>query len=235
MVEGKAGRLRVRTLPVALKKPTQKESAFLLFTRYLLWGIIKVAERIDIMPPRMIIIMEQQINNDIKAEEHLGLVRSIVCKYIPPGIKIDDTEEYSDGLIGLFNAIKKFDPEHHKFSTFAFKCISNAVIQGIRSRKRKKRVALKPVSLDIDIAKNEKEEIDFSSIVECLMQEHPDDTKTDIENKRILYEHYVLGKTWDAIGKELGVTRMRAMQRGQLAVQLLKNRYSSTDDLDCDF
>lgn len=176
----------------------------------------------------------EQLHNEIKAEDHLGLVRSIVCKYIPSGIKIDDTEEYSDGLIGLFNAIKKFDPERHKFSTFAFQCIKNSVIQGIRARKRKKRIALNPIPLDVDIAKNEKDEIDFSSIVECLMTEHPDDTKTDIENKKILYEHYVNGKTWDAIGKELGVTRMRAMQRGQIAVQLLKSRFFSISDLDCD-
>lgn len=176
--------------------------------------------------------MEQQY--EINAEEHLGLVKSIVCKYIPSGLKIDDTEEYSDGLIGLFNAIKKFNPEQHKFSTFAFQCIKNSVIQGIRSRKRKKRIALNPISLDLDIAQNETEDINFSSIVECLMTEHPDDTKTDIENKKILYQHYVEGKTWDAIGKELGVTRMRAMQRGQIAIKLLKSRYLSINDLDCD-
>ena len=163
---------------------------------------------------------------EIRAEDHLGLVRKVVLKYIVPGVKLDDTEEYSDGLIGLFHAIEKFNTEKDiEFSTFAFCCIKNAVIQGIRQRKKQKQNDGNTCSLDFDYAIPDK--IDYFSVVDHIFANHEDDSPTDTRNKRMLYENYILGKTWDAIGEEFGFTRAFAWQCGESAILLLKTRFAN--------
>jgi RNA polymerase sporulation-specific sigma factor len=166
----------------------------------------------------------------IKAEEHLGLVRKVALQYISPGSKVDDTEEYSDGLMGLFKAINSFDStKHNQFSTFAFQCIKNTIVQGIRGRQTKKKQVIKPISLEIDCA--QQTQVNYFEFVDQLFSEHPEDNETDKQNKTILYRNYILNETWDLIGKDLGVSRVRAMQRGQEAILLLKKRFSMDFDL----
>lgn len=166
----------------------------------------------------------------IKAEEHLGLVRKVALQYISPGIKVDDTEEYSDGLMGLFKAIQSFDAtQDNQFSTFAFHCIKNEIVQGIRSRQTKKTKLMKSMSLEIDYPQEDK--INHFKFVEELFAPHEEDTEDDLFNKDILHRYFIIGETWDAIGKGLGVSKMRACQRGQEAIALLKKRFSNDLDL----
>jgi len=75
---------------------------------------------------------------EIKAEDHLGLV-TLIAKPYAAGRKCSlmDSEVFSDGCLGLMNAIEAFDESlGWQFSTFATKCIRTAIHDGIKRRRR---------------------------------------------------------------------------------------------------
>lgn len=73
----------------------------------------------------------------IKAEEHMGLVAMIAKPYAAAGkVSLRDSEVFSDGCLGLMNAIEAFDESlGYQFSTFATKCIRTAIHDGIKRRR----------------------------------------------------------------------------------------------------
>jgi len=85
---------------------------------------------------------------EIKAEDHLGLV-TLIAKPYAAGRKYSlmDSEVFSDGCLGLMNAIEAFDESlGWQFSTFATKCIRTAIHDGIKRRLLRQRfnVLIKP-------------------------------------------------------------------------------------------
>jgi RNA polymerase sigma factor (sigma-70 family) len=87
--------------------------------------------------------------DQIRVEDHLGLVRLLAgkflksdrewsfCEFEPP-VALEDTEEYSDGLVGLFQATRCYHAIHNgksvRFSTYAYYCIKNEIIKGRKQR-----------------------------------------------------------------------------------------------------
>jgi len=60
-------------------------------------------------------------------KKYLPMVKYIVKnQHVPP---VDFEDYFQEGMIGLFKAIKEFDPEHfsNKFSTFAYICIQRRI------------------------------------------------------------------------------------------------------------
>ena len=53
---------------------------------------------------------------------------------------IQDSWEYSDGILGLLKAIEFHDPSKASFMTYAHHCIHNAIKSGHRVRKDKERM-----------------------------------------------------------------------------------------------
>lgn len=72
------------------------------------------------------------------AENHIGLVAMIAKPYAAAEkTSLMDSEVFSDGCLGLMNAIEDFDETlGFQFSTFASKCIRTAIHDGIKRRRR---------------------------------------------------------------------------------------------------
>ena len=94
---------------------------------------------------------------DDKAEEellqrHKSLVRTKANLYYIIGA--DEEDVLQEGMIGLFNAIRKYDDSQAaSFSTFAGHCIANQIISAIRSANtRKHQILNESVSLDESIS-----------------------------------------------------------------------------------
>jgi len=158
-------------------------------------------------------------------EDHIGLVIKVLESFSIKGKKTD-SEEYADGLVGLWNAIENFNPSYgYKFSTFAHKCIKNEINRGIRYRRRLKRsLPFQPLE-EIDLASipiQNKESSDLC--VKSLMLDNKEDTPKDRRDKLNLKQHYLEGKSWEQIGKENNKTRVWAMQRGQRAIELIRHQ-----------
>jgi len=172
----------------------------------------------------------------IKAEDHLGLVRMVVSKYVPKGVNTEDSEEYSEGVLALINAYKEYKPEVGLFSTYAVVCIKKSLIQRWRRQKRQKRQG-NVVSIDSELCPATTpatiDKLVVGVVIEDMFKDHKDDTEKDIRNKKILYDHFMNEMTWAEIaeqmvsryGQEKLVSRVCAQQYGFAALELIRQRF----------
>jgi RNA polymerase sporulation-specific sigma factor len=99
------------------------------------------------------LVRRAQQDGDREACEYLlykyrGLVRAKVNSYFLMGAERDDLMQI--GMIGLWEAITDFCPEHHtSFASFAKVCIQRQMISAIKAATRQKQIPLNTsVSLD---------------------------------------------------------------------------------------
>jgi RNA polymerase sigma-H factor len=99
------------------------------------------------------LVRRAQESGDREACEYLlykyrGLVRAKVNSYFLMGAERDDLMQI--GMIGLWEAITDFCPEHHtSFASFAKVCIQRQMISAIKAATRQKQIPLNTsVSLD---------------------------------------------------------------------------------------
>ena len=176
------------------------------------------------------------MSNEIKLENHIGLVKSIVKKYIKNNIYMEDSEEYADGLIGLHKAIKNFkENQNTAFQTYAYHCIKNAILDGIKNRNDEKNTNfidfdLSKVLEDFDFSQYTK--LDMIKIIQSIIEPNQNDTEDEKINKEIIKLYYLDHKTWEQIGKIFNLTKMRVFQRGKEYIQQLKNKYKDYSIID---
>ncbi len=69
--------------------------------------------------------------------QHYGLVVHQALNFV---INKQDLDDYiQSGLIGLLKAIRNYNPDRSKFSTFATVCIRNEILKYAKKQKRQKR------------------------------------------------------------------------------------------------
>lgn len=79
------------------------------------------------------------------AEDNMNLVYSIIHRYYPNSV--NDEDIIQSGMMGLCYAVNTYDESKSKFSTYAFRCICNAINKEFYSRKKYKN----QLSLDYDV------------------------------------------------------------------------------------
>ena len=141
------------------------------------------------VPDEELIKMIQNDNNTY-ALEHLmdryrNLVNIKVSKYYMIGAEREDIVQ--EGLIGLFKAIKSYQPEkQNSFKTFANMCIERQLITAIKSSNRQKHMPLNSyLSLNMSAYHNEEDgnesNADLLEILNANLIEDPLDTITQKE------------------------------------------------------
>jgi len=140
---------------------------------------------------------------------------------------VENSEEYSDALLGLLMATKKHDGVRC-FSTFAFACMRNEVIGGYKKRKKQK--PLNVIGLNEKIEKElETTPVSKEIPVETVgkfFEVHPKDTSKDLLNKKILYKRFIEKKSWKDIVEELELSGpMFAIKRAKKAIELIRKRF----------
>ena len=125
-----------------------------------------------------------------------------------------------EGLIGLYKAIKSFDPEkQNSFKSFANLCIERQLITAIKSSNRQKHMPLNSyLSLNMSAYDNEDDDTSIYDIFDANIIEDPLDTITkkeyyksveDITDKSLsIFEKNVLnelvnGSSYTAIAQKL--------------------------------
>ena len=178
------------------------------------------------VPDEELIKMIQNDNNTY-ALEHLmnrykNLVNIKVSKYYMIGAEKEDIVQ--EGLIGLFKAIKSFQPQkQNSFKTFANMCIERQLITAIKSSNRQKHMPLNSyLSLNMSAYHNEEDgnesNADLLEILNANLIEDPLDTITKKEyyqniesaidktlsdfEKKVL-TRYMQGETYTQIAQKL--------------------------------
>jgi RNA polymerase sigma factor (sigma-70 family) len=154
----------------------------------------------------------------IDANEHFGLVYKIALEFIHNrNEKVEDTYEFSDGLLGLTFAIKNFNLNKSKFSTYAWMCIRSKIISGLRTRSMKSgHLRISKYDLEKLPCRNNDREIAVKKVKE-LMDSMPESSK-----KTAVVGWFLQKRNLTDIGKELGVGQSFAQRRKDEGLKELK-------------
>lgn len=153
-------------------------------------------------------------------ERYKDLVNAKVSKYYISGAEQEDIIQ--EGLIGLYKAIKNFDPEkENSFKTFANLCVERQLITALKSSNRQKHIPLNSyISLNNPNYENAdgEDEMQLLDAVHSTSIEDPLDTITKSEylkdvtdsinsslsnfEKSVLNE-FVEGKSYNEIAQNL--------------------------------
>ena len=155
---------------------------------------------------------------DYILNKYQEVVNMKVSRYFIIGAEKEDIIQ--EGLIGLYKAIKSFDPEkQNSFKSFANLCIERQLITAIKSSKRQKHMPLNSyLSLNMSAYDNEDDDTSIYDIFDANIIEDPLDTITkkeyyksveDIIDKSLsIFEKNVLnelvnGSSYTAIAQKL--------------------------------
>ena len=155
---------------------------------------------------------------DYILNKYQEVVNMKVSRYFIIGAEKEDIIQ--EGLIGLYKAIKSFDPEkQNSFKSFANLCIERQLITAIKSSNRQKHMPLNSyLSLDMSAYDNEDDDTSIYDIFDANIIEDPLDTITkkeyyksveDIIDKSLsIFEKNVLnelvnGSSYTAIAQKL--------------------------------
>ena len=171
-------------------------------------------------------------------EDHLGLAYSCALSFVGKGthsdagvFRIEDTEEYSLALLGLWDAVESYNPDlGFKFSTHAYKCMQSRILDGRRFNGRLKRnIPLIEVDdLDCFIGDGPANFL-HEQILEFIKDQSDLPIGTDKQNMDILRGHYIDGDSWAELGKKFGMTMAGARHCGQEAIKIIRNRFNIRD------
>lgn len=166
-------------------------------------------------------------------EENISLVTSYVLKHHPPdgGFPVEDTEEYSWGSFGLWKACLTFEVDQgNKFSTYAYYCIRNAIINGFRQNSRLA-PTIDPLEIDGKNCSSDDVHNPFQ-MVELILKEGNDEKPRDKVDRQMLVMYYLDDMTLEEVGKRFQVTKNRVRQRIGRAIKVIRQRYRSLFESD---
>lgn len=150
-----------------------------------------------------------------------NLVYFIISKYYPDYLGDEDLAQ--ECKIGLWRAATSYDETKSTFSTFASKCIINAILQYFRNNKNK----IKTVSLDQlafnsddtdltlqDLILDDSSEYRIHSVVYKHLIEEIRDRLSTADSKLLLpvFDLWLAGCTCTQIGDRMGISKQRANQ-----------------------
>jgi RNA polymerase primary sigma factor len=130
--------------------------------------------------------------NDIDITKHLKFVHMVACHYAYSGIPHEDL--YSEGVLGLIEAGKRYDPSKNiKFISFAVWWIRNVIIKYIAANSRAVYIPPKVNLINIKVQKE----------IERLEQEKQRNiTESDIKIKRYNFPTKISFDSYSTIDKK---------------------------------
>lgn len=159
-----------------------------------------------------------QAEKPLLIEDHIGLVGSIVSKF---DRNLMDSDLFGIGCVALVEAYKSYAPEKGaSFSTWATKLIKQSIFDNFKKLKKYKNTK----NLDQDLVDDSKQSVP-SEFLSLFLEDEKDDTYSEKENKKILLDHFLNGKSWAEIGREKSLSRERVRQKGMEALEKIRQKY----------
>ena len=138
---------------------------------------------------------------DYILNKYQEVVNMKVSRYFIIGAEKEDIIQ--EGLIGLYKAIKSFDPEkQNSFKSFANLCIERQLITAIKSSNRQKHMPLNSyLSLNMSAYDNEDDDTSIYDIFDANIIEDPLDTITKKEYYKSV--EYIIDKSLSIFEKNV--------------------------------
>ena len=138
-------------------------------------------------------------------DRYMPLILSKAKAFGGFGIEIDDL--IAEGIMGVFSAVKSFDTEKSKFSTFVSLCIERAMLAEIRTASRKRQIPSNMITYinDLELESGDNpEDIYINKESFCSLKENIVSGLSDMENK--VFELFLDGNSYSDIAEKLGVS-----------------------------
>lgn len=162
-----------------------------------------------------------------KAEDNLGIAYTIANKFVPSGMAIADSEEFSDACLGLVNAEINYKPSSdNELSSFFYTCAYRQVIDGARNRRKFKLLNLN--EYDGDVLDYRRESIPLDIIFEKIMSR----LNSSDRNKKIFREYVFTNKKKSQIAREFSISDQMVQK---IILRIAKEIQSTSRDLLDDF
>lgn len=145
----------------------------------------------------------------VRVEDHLGLLRACVLKFIKCGA-VEDSELYSAGCVALMEAARTFDPSRAKFCTWATRIINQRILDEIK-RSGRIQESCSDLSLHPD---DESESLPIHLLPELLDGEGDDE--------RMVAGHYLEGRSLSDLGREFGFSKEWVRKKIKSAVSKIR-------------
>ncbi len=176
---------------------------------------------------------------DICVEDYLGLAYTIARGYVKGRESTRDTEEYSDGLVGLISAMRIFTDSHEsesQFSTLAFTCINNEIKSGLKKRGQKRFNIHLDVSIHLDdcdelvdkIIGSDRINADVARSFLTEILEPRESDSIEAKNKQLVGRHYLDGVSMAVLAQGLGITVSAVQQRISRTTEKLRVLYKNS-------
>lgn len=83
--------------------------------------------------------------------DHIGLAHAVCRRHVPDGVPLQDSDVYSEALIGLMKAARNFDPSRgYQFSTYASRVMRGEMAWRWKQRYRQAAVYVRSAGVDPD-------------------------------------------------------------------------------------
>ena len=158
-------------------------------------------------------------DNNIGVESNLKLALKVAYGYVKNGQPVKDSDEFSDACIGLIQASENYNPDLGvKFSTYAYRCMNNSIMDGIRKRNRINQHFLVIDEInDLEGKAIKEDNVDINKLISGL----------EGRNKDVVVSHYLEGETFASIGRRLGVTRAAISQTCIKALSKIRKSFEN--------
>ena len=162
--------------------------------------------------------MEEQINY----QDHIQLARKVLGWVCGSYAQMDDTPEFQDAMIGLWDAARLHDPVRAKYSTYAWHVVRREVLRELGKRRTQQfcgsRLSCKRWTMPDTDAVDDRDEREGQ--MAWIMRE----TEKFPPRMRDAIRLRLKGQMLVEIGKQIGVSTERARQLIERAMGRLRER-----------
>jgi RNA polymerase sigma factor (sigma-70 family) len=172
-------------------------------------------------------VLPRPVTKAPRIEEHLGLVRVIARGFVGrTKHPIEEYDEYSDGLSGLWQAIAGWDFQR-PFRLYARKCIFNSILNG-RDTERRHRIRYHTVDQDtLDGFPHQLQEADHINVkLDEVLKPPAHETEEQRVNRMILIDYFLNGLSSREIAPKHGISHSWVLKRVEQALNDIRIRFA---------
>jgi RNA polymerase sporulation-specific sigma factor len=145
--------------------------------------------------------------------KYLGIIRAKVKNYFLIGGEREDLVQ--EGLIGLFKAIRDYNPQKNpQFKTFALLCVNRQLATALKTSNRHKN---QPLNTYVSLYQDYNEELKLKDVLECDGQS-PEQILIDKESAAATFG--ALSRKLTPLEKKILCRYIKGLSYGQIAEQL---------------
>lgn len=168
----------------------------------------------------------------INAEDHIGIVRMVAKRHwhSKPGEVLEDSEIYSDAMLGLCKAIQTYHSSNGSFANWAVAVIENTLISLLRQKNRKFRKLVEFVA-DYDPVIETTNELPIELLDE-LLAVVPDESQPFLseryqDNISLLKKYYLEKKSVGDLADEFQISRQSVYNRLEKVINQIREKHKS--------